>query len=137
MLSDIVDLSTDIELLKRLELPPYGYSRSLLFRARQDISRYLERYNMKTLNQTNMEEYIGKINPKIKDIMPDYIGVPMDDKGYTFRYKLDIREKISEEPSSNHGGLSSDEMQIPLMVISRKAAVSGVWEVIYIKRVPV
>ncbi|MGC8533328.1 MAG: alkaline phosphatase family protein [Candidatus Parvarchaeum sp.] len=115
----IIDFSRDKKLMKKLELPPYGDTRAPLFRSRYDITKDLDKYPMKVFNRNERELLLGKINKDIEDILPDYLGAAEEDFGFTFNYKVNKKEQgnRNEEPVSNHGGLSTDEMEVPLISI--------------------
>ena len=74
---------------------------------------------MKVFNRNERELLLGKITKNIEDILPDYLGPAEEDFGFTFNYKVNKKEQgnKNEEPVSNHGGLSTDEMEVPLISI--------------------
>ena len=114
----IIDLRKDKKLIKKLEIPPYGDTRAPLFRSRYEITKDLERYPMKVFNKNERELLLGKINKDIADTLPDYFGAAEEDFGFTFSYRLNKKEvKNKNEPLSNHGGLSNDEMEVPIITI--------------------
>ncbi len=117
--NEIIDFSRDKKLIKKLELPPYGDTRSPLFRSRYEITKDLEKYPMKVFNRSERELLLGKINKDIEDTLPDYFGAAEEDFGFTFNYRLNKKEveHRNEEPVSNHGGLSTDEMEVPIITI--------------------
>jgi hypothetical protein len=117
--NSMVDLSMDKKLIKKLELPPYGDTRAPLFRSRYDIKEDLKKYNMKVFGREERELLLGKIGKGVEDLMPDFMGAAEEDFGFTFNYKLDKTRERNEkdEPASNHGGLSADEMEIPIITV--------------------
>ena len=116
---EIIDFSKDKKLIKKLELPPYGDIRAPLFRSRYEIMKDLEKYPMKVFNKNERELLLGKINKDIEDNLPDYLGAAEEDFGFTFNYRLNKKAAVykSEEQVSTHGGLSTDEMEVPVITI--------------------
>ena len=112
-------LNEDKELLDLLELPPYGDSRVLWFRTRNDIRTYLqEKYNLWVLSKEEIigSKLLGKVaNDVIKNMLGDYVGISRDSKT---RYIYSYREN---DPNltfkGNHSGLSEKEMYVPLIKI--------------------
>lgn len=116
---EIIDFSRDKKLIKELELPPYGDTRAPLFRSRYEITQDLKKYPMKIFNRRERELVLGKINKDIEDTLPDYLGAAEEDFGFIFNYRLNKKETEyrNGEPVSNHGGLSTDEMEIPVITL--------------------
>ncbi len=117
--SRIVDFSDNRKLIKKLDIPPYGDSRAPLFRSRYDITEELSDYSMKVFERSERELLFGRINKDIEDILPDYMGAAMGDVGFTFDYKIQKSKKDRRygKPVSNHGGLSADEMEVPVLTL--------------------
>ncbi|BFH73620.1 alkaline phosphatase family protein [Sulfurisphaera javensis] len=111
--SSHVLLNNDSELLDMLYLPPYGDSRALFFLTKYELKTYLyHKYpELKVFDKNDFEKLVGgdKINA-------DYIAVPLDNKAYiySFRDQTDDYAKLK----GHHGGLSEDEMYIPMVVIN-------------------
>jgi predicted AlkP superfamily pyrophosphatase or phosphodiesterase len=119
MVDDIIDLSKNKKLIRKLDIPPYGDSRAPLFRSRYDIRSELSQYSMKIFGKNEREILLGPIGKDMEDSLPDYMGAAMDSVGFTFNYKLKKKksEKWYGEPASNHGGLSPDEMEVPVLTL--------------------
>ena len=116
---NIIDLGRNKKLIKKLDIPPYGDSRAPLFRTRHDIKKELSQYSMKVFDKTERELLLGKIGKDVEDILPDYIGAALGSSGFTFDYKVGKKHKNERhgEPFSNHGGLSSDEIEVPILTL--------------------
>ncbi len=119
VVDELIDFSGDKKLIRKLEIPPYGDSRAPLFRSRYDIKYELNKYKMKIFDKTERELLLGKIGKNVEDILPDYIGAAIGSTGFTFNYKLKNGNKKERygEPISNHGGLSPDEMEVPILTL--------------------
>ena len=112
-------LNEDKELLDLLEIPPYGDSRVLWFRTRNDIRAYLqEKYNLWVLSKEEIigSKLLGKVDSDVaKNMLGDYVGISRDSKT---RYIYSYREN---DPNltfkGNHSGLSEKEMYVPLIKI--------------------
>lgn len=106
-------LDVDGELLGLLEVPPYGDSRAVMFRTRYDLEPYIaEKYP--GLEIFRYEELQDKgIFPKERaEWAPDQIGVPCSREAFIYRMRGDTEQVRLK---SHHGGMSAEEMQIPLI----------------------
>ena len=111
-----INLRSDKILLDKLELPPYGDGRAPLFRSRKDLTVPLSRYDLKVFSKKDAHTILGRMDEKVSNNMPDFIGVPLDDSYY--EYDFNTLEKRKKRPmKANHGGLSEDEMEIPLLIL--------------------
>ena len=113
-LSGITNLGSDKALMKKLEIPPFGDSRAILLRSRYDVSKELSNYNLGTFKGGQRDALLGGISKELEDTMPDIIAVPKDKEGYVFLYG---DREPSKEQVSSHGGLSQEEMEVPLLVL--------------------
>ncbi len=110
-------LNSDQELYKYLEVPPYGDSRALLLKSRQRVSEYLKiKYpTLATFEGTEILKLLGRTRDNVD--LPDVIAVPTDRSAFLYAF----REKQMEELGKlkgHHGGLSREEMLVPLVVIN-------------------
>lgn len=112
-----INLGSDAALMKKLEIPPYGDGRAPLFRSRADIRQELSKYDMEVLEKGYNQRLFGRIDGSVADILPDFIGLPGNNKSYYYRYNLRPKMKEKGRQASNHGGLSQDEMEIPLIIV--------------------
>ncbi len=100
-----IDISRDQEILDKVEVPPFGDSRNLMIISRHDVSEIFRKYDAYVFNREMLSKYAGGIK------VPDYAVVA---KGRTtLNYWIDD----SMEYKGNHGGISKDEMEIPLCVV--------------------
>ena len=111
-----IDLHRDRGLLKKLELPPYGDGRAPLFKSRHDITKELSKYNLRIFDRKAFGLLFGRQNAEISDMLPDFIGAPLDAKSYAYRYEM-VPQKKKHILKSNHGGLSKEEMEIPVVIL--------------------
>ncbi|WP_304951778.1 alkaline phosphatase family protein [Sulfuracidifex tepidarius] len=99
-----VDISRDQEILDNIEVPPFGDSRNLMIISRHDVSETFKKYETYIFGKETLSKYAGG------NRVPDYAVVP---KGRTtLNYWIDD----SMDYKGNHGGISKDEMEIPLCV---------------------
>lgn len=56
---------------------------------------------------------VGKMNSKFEEFIGDYLAIAISDKGIVY-------SEISKQFSSNHAGMTEQEMKIPLIAISKK-----------------
>ncbi|MCY0849786.1 alkaline phosphatase family protein [Sulfuracidifex metallicus] len=99
-----LDISKDLELLEKVEVPPFGDSRNLMIVSRYDINDVFRKYNTTVLTRDLLTIYTGGGQ------VPDYAVVPRE--RITLNYWVDE----SMEYKGNHGGYSRDELEIPLCI---------------------
>ena len=106
-------LNNDNELLNMLEIPPYGDSRALFFISRFELKTFLyHKYpELKVFDKSEFEMLVGK-----DDIYADFIAVPTDNKAYIYLFKDELDEYAKLK--GHHGGLSEDEMYVPLVILN-------------------
>lgn len=110
----MVELNNDKELLDLVEIPPYGDSRAIFFRSRHNIKDYLEK-KYPGLKVYSREEIINtELLGGDSAYIPDYIAVPLGNSGYVYKFR-DTNDV--EKLKGHHGGLTSEEMEIPMVVI--------------------
>lgn len=113
-ISERIDLMGDSRLMGKLDIPPYGDGRALFFRSRYDIHRELSRYNLKIFGREETFRLLGGGKPTGGVDYPDFSAVPLDGKTYDYTYSFTDR-KERKRMVSGHGGLSADEMEVPLI----------------------
>jgi hypothetical protein len=111
-----INLRSDKALMDKLELPPYGDGRAPLFRSRSDLTMQLSRYNLKVFGKKDAHTLLGQIDREVSKNMPDFIGIPSDDSYYEYDFNT-LKGRKKALMKSNHGGLSEDEMEIPLLTL--------------------
>ncbi|BCU71577.1 alkaline phosphatase family protein [Stygiolobus caldivivus] len=99
-----VNLREDEEFLREMEFPPYGDARSLMFKSKRPLAS-LSKYGT-LYEREKVEELVGGTNN-----IPDYLLVPFDNVNVVY-WKDDMEHKYK----GSHGGLTKDEMEIPLFV---------------------
>ncbi|MEM4131192.1 MAG: alkaline phosphatase family protein [Metallosphaera sp.] len=97
----------DKDLLNYVDLPPYGDHRNLMFMSRRDPSDYLSAIGLITLNREELTKITGGPN------VPDYAAVPTDNRVYMYW------EDEEATYVGTHGGMSKDEMEIPLKIYQK------------------
>ncbi|MEM3939595.1 MAG: alkaline phosphatase family protein [Saccharolobus sp.] len=113
--SQTILFNDDLELMKMLEVPPYGDSRAIFLRSRYDVGNYLlGKYDsLKVFSKLDAEKLFGKISDYT--IIPDYIAVPTDYKSYIYSFnKNDEYDRLK----GHHGGLLPEEFEIPLVILN-------------------
>ncbi|MEJ2775476.1 MAG: alkaline phosphatase family protein [Sulfolobaceae archaeon] len=110
--SDHVLLNNDQSLISLLDILPYGDSRALFLHSRYDLKTYLyDKYpNLVVFTKQDFDILLGG------NTQADFIAVPNDFKAYIYVYK----EKADEyaKLKGHHGGLSEDEMKVPLVILN-------------------
>ncbi len=110
--------NNDQQLLDALEVPPYGDSRAVWFRARENLRELLKsKYALNVMSKQELIEsgLLGRVDPFVeRNIIGDYLGVATDESSkYHYAYRDD-------DPAlrlrGNHSGLSPKEMYIPIVV---------------------
>lgn len=106
-------LNNDSELLDMLYLPPYGDSRALFFMTSFELKTFLyHKYpELKVFGKNDFEKLVGGEN-----ISADYIGVPDDNKAYIYSFKDETDDYTKLK--GHHGGLSDNEMYVPLVILN-------------------
>ncbi|MUN29946.1 hypothetical protein [Sulfuracidifex metallicus] len=99
-----LDISKDLELLEKVEVPPFGDNRNLMIVSRYDVSEVFRKYNATVLTRDLLSIYAGGGQ------VPDYAVVPRG--RITLNYWVDE----SLEYKGNHGGYSREELEIPLCI---------------------
>jgi predicted AlkP superfamily pyrophosphatase or phosphodiesterase len=97
-----IDLKKDKEFMTEMDFPPYGDHRSLMFKGK--LPKSLLKYGINVIEGEKVEEILGGNKNK-----PDYVLIPKDDT--IIIYWEDDRK---HEFKGSHGGLTEDEMKIPL-----------------------
>jgi|UniRef100_A0A0F2LPX1 hypothetical protein len=111
--SDNVVVKQDAELMKMLDLPPYGDSRALFLKSRYDLKTYLTRkYNVRVFQGEELARLLGRVG---NVELPDFVAVPEDNKAYIYDYK---EKGEYGKLKGHHGGLLPEEFEIPLVVIN-------------------
>lgn len=103
-ISKTIDLKKDEEFMSEMDFPPYGDHRSLMFKGR--LPKSILKYGVYVIEGEKVEEILGGNKNK-----PDYIVLPKDND--IIIYWDDDRKY---EFKGSHGGLTADEMKIPLYI---------------------
>ncbi|MCY0859095.1 MAG: alkaline phosphatase family protein [Sulfolobaceae archaeon] len=110
----MIKFNDDRRLLEMVEVPPYGDSRAIFIRSRYNVKKYLEE-TYPQLRVYDRQEIVDKrLLGKDSPYIPDYIAVPLDNKGYVYVFK---EASELEKLKGHHGGLSKEEMEIPMVFI--------------------
>jgi predicted AlkP superfamily pyrophosphatase or phosphodiesterase len=111
-------LNSDQELLRLLEVPPYGDSRAIMLKSRRELREYLKAKfpNLEVFHsQEDMVKLFGRISDSVE--LPDYVLVPRDSSAYLYAFREKQQEEIGKL-KGHHGGLSDEEMRVPLVVLN-------------------
>ncbi|EZQ10832.1 MULTISPECIES: alkaline phosphatase family protein [Acidianus] len=107
-----VDIKSDQQFMSMVEVPPYGDSRALFLRSRYDMKTYmLDKYNVKVYTKEELPRLLGGVG--YADL-PDFVAVPKDNTAYIYDYK---EGGDYGKLKGHHGGLLSEEFEIPLVII--------------------
>ncbi|BCU69526.1 alkaline phosphatase family protein [Stygiolobus caldivivus] len=108
-----VIFNNDSDLLNKIDVPPYGDSRAIFLHSRYDLKTYLySKYpTLEVFPRTEFEKLLGR-----EGSYADYIAVPKDDRAYVYLFKQ--QQDDYTKLIGHHGGLSEDEMKIPLVIIN-------------------
>lgn len=113
--------NNDEELLNKLEVPPYGDSRAVWFRTRENVRDLLrDRYSLEVMSKQEVVEngILGRVSDFVaNNVLGDYLGVaksPTAKYHYTYRGEDDPALRLR----GNHSGMTPEEMYIPIVVWS-------------------
>ncbi|ARM76920.1 alkaline phosphatase family protein [Acidianus manzaensis] len=93
------------EIIKRLDVPPFGDYRNLMLITRENPSKIFENYPVLVLKKEKLAKITGGEN------VPDYAVVPTDNRLYMY---WDDEEEAKHLGS--HGGMNKEEIEIPLLI---------------------
>ncbi len=101
------------DILKSLDIMPYGDSRALFLRTRNDIDDLLHFNDTDVFKKDEILKsgMLGNVNEKYIGRIGDYLLVPHDGKCYIYQSKINDDYHLLK---SHHGGLTEDEQYIPL-----------------------
>lgn len=127
-ISEEIMLNLRYELCDCLIMPPSFGKRAVNFFVKYDrradferifTSEFSEDFLLMSRSELLRKEIFGngKSNPKIYDFLGDYCAFAMGDKSLRFRA---LNEKHRFSDKAGFGGITSDEMCLPLSVISTK-----------------
>lgn len=111
------DLSQDIELLDTLFVPPTGDSRAVFLYPRAGAELLRERFastsEVLERQEVTKNGFLGEeeISEKLAFRIGDYVALPFERHSYVYRYPTYDFKPMR----GNHGGLSLDELLIPLL----------------------
>jgi len=114
------DLSSDYELLSNLAIPPTGDSRALfLFPKNEHSNEVIQKRFSETSVILDKKEAIElglfgvkELSPSVSSRLGDKLVLPFKQHSYVYRYPtFEYKPMIG-----NHGGLSQEELLIPLLV---------------------
>ncbi len=110
--SDYILIDQDLKMINSLDAPPYGDARAIFMRSRNNMKFLEKKYkNFKVFDKSEIlsSNLLGFEN---NDNVPDYIGVPLDNSVYLYRYKGGYTKH-----KGHHGSLLEDEMKIPVFIL--------------------
>ena len=115
---EAIQMGENANLRSTFTIPPFGSTRSIFFSGNSSLLDTLNRdypdLQIFDNSRQNFKKLLGSYDGhKIASF--DYIGVPSDSKSYFYPGSLD--EGNTTYFRGRHGGLASDEMMVPLIVI--------------------
>jgi hypothetical protein len=109
-------LDQDTELKEVLELPPFGEPRALFLRSRVDLKTMLyHKYPDLQLHDRTESEEMGLLGQcsSYSSLGFDYIGIPNGPVSYRYR----LSEGDNTLFKGEHGGLTDEELNVPLVTL--------------------
>ncbi len=112
--SNTVFLDEHKEVIGMLESPPYGDARAVFMRSHEDLKEKLnnkfENFRIFDENEIISKGLLGLKGEKPSENSSEFIGVPVDNSVYVYRYKGNYSGH-----KGHHGALLQDEMEIPVI----------------------
>ncbi len=112
--SKTVFLDQHKDLLNMLESPPYGDARAVFMKSHQDLKKNLndkfENFRIFDQDEIINNGLLGLKGEKPTENSSEFIGVPLDNGVYVYRYKGNYSGH-----KGHHGALLKEEMEIPVI----------------------
>ena len=104
------------DILKNLDIMPYGDSRALFLRTRKDIDDLLDFKGTEVFKKDEILKsgMLGIVNEDFIGRIGDYLLVPHDGRCFIYQSKINDEYHLLK---SHHGGLTEDEQYIPLFYV--------------------
>ncbi len=97
-----------------LESPPYGDARAVFMKSHQDLKKNLndkfENFRIFDQDEIINNGLLGLKGEKPTENSSEFIGVPLDNGVYVYRYKGNYSGH-----KGHHGALLKEEMEIPVI----------------------
>ena len=116
----------DEELLSMLDMPPFGDSRAVFLKTRQEekVGRYMEkrfpRFQLYTKREALDKMLFGsaRMSQRFSERLGDLVAVPDCDESLLYPF---LRTKSMDYYSylGQHGGLTTEEQQVPLLMMRK------------------
>ncbi|MDG7042143.1 MAG: alkaline phosphatase family protein [Nitrososphaerota archaeon] len=116
----------DGELLSLLDMPPFGDSRAVFMKTRnvEKLRRYFEsrfpRFELFEKKEMIKHGYFGpEVDQRFQDRIGDLIAVPDYEECLVYSYKGEAADQEYFQFKGYHGGLTTEEQEVPLLVYRR------------------
>lgn len=119
-IEDNINLAKDGDLLSLLDVPPHGDPRAVYLRTRrgaEEVERALSKYGMSITSRREAMEggLFGECGGRFEERIGDYIALPPRGRAALYLYKPKNEDPLKFK--GHHGGLSEDELYVPLVAL--------------------
>ncbi|KQB35331.1 MULTISPECIES: alkaline phosphatase family protein [Acidiplasma] len=114
--SENVIINDNKDLLERLDIMPYGDSRAMFLKTRQDISDLIKYENVSIFKYNDIinKNLLGNVSQRFLNRVGDYLLLPEDGRALIYKVQNNRDKPLLK---SHHGGLTEDEQLVPLIYI--------------------
>ncbi|MFB6490125.1 MAG: alkaline phosphatase family protein [Thermoproteus sp. AZ2] len=114
-----INLSKDGELLSLLDVPPHGDPRAVFLKTRrgpEELKAAVAKYGFQLIDRgaAASSGLLGRCNGRFEERYGDFIAFPPSGKAALYLYRPKNEDPLKFK--GHHGGLSSGELYVPLLV---------------------